>query len=151
MVEASRTCNELRRDFTVEFRVIWPDGTIHWIEDHGILDFDADGRLTGITGLSMDISPRKESEAALRTAKEQAERANAAKSEFLSRTSHELRTPLNAILGFGQLLEGDELGERQRQCVEHILVAGRKLLGMVDRLLMVTRGQSSRHESATEA
>ena len=50
-----------------------------------------------------DITERKAVDAAIRQAQEEAIRANAAKSEFLSRMSHELRTPLNAILGFGQL------------------------------------------------
>ena len=55
--------------------------------------------------VARDVSERKQAEADVRRAKDEAEQANAAKSEFLSRMSHELRTPLHAILGFGELLE----------------------------------------------
>jgi signal transduction histidine kinase/CheY-like chemotaxis protein len=61
--------------------------------------------------------------------------ANAAKSEFLSRMSHELRTPLNAILGFGQLLELDELTDEQRDSLDHIMSGARHLLGLINEVL----------------
>ena len=67
-----------------------------------------------------------------RRAETEAERANRAKSEFLSRMSHELRTPLNSILGFGQLLELEGVSPGQRESVEHIVRAGRHLLGLID-------------------
>jgi signal transduction histidine kinase len=76
-------------------------------------------------------------------AREEAERANAAKSEFLSRMSHELRTPLNAILGFGQILERQEgLTPIQAESAEHILKGGRHLLGLVNEVLDITMAES---------
>jgi signal transduction histidine kinase/ActR/RegA family two-component response regulator/HPt (histidine-containing phosphotransfer) domain-containing protein len=76
---------------------------------------------------------------ASREAQLEAERLNLAKSGFLSRVSHELRTPLNAILGFGQLLERDELDQSQRETLDQMLAGGRHLLAIVDDLLDLSR------------
>ncbi len=100
---------------------------------------DAAGNLLGIIGIARDITEQRRAAEALRAAKEEAEKANAAKSEFLSRMSHELRTPLNAILGFGQLLEISDLGDRSAEGVTHILKAGRHLLGLIDEVLAISR------------
>lgn len=75
-------------------------------------------------------------------AKEQAEQANRAKSEFLSRMSHELRTPLNAIVGFGQLLEYSDISEMDRVNARHIVDAGRHLTNMVNEILDIARIES---------
>jgi signal transduction histidine kinase/CheY-like chemotaxis protein len=84
-------------------------------------------------------------QAALIRAREEAERANLAKSEFLSRMSHELRTPLNVVLGFAQLLEMREAGAaRDREPVEHILKAGRHLLELINEVLDLSRIESGR-------
>jgi len=64
-------------------------------------------------------------------------------SEALSRASHELRTPLNAILGFGQLLQLDELNESQRHSVEQIMAGGRHLLALIEDLLDLSRLDAS--------
>ncbi len=66
-------------------------------------------------------------------------RANRAKSEFLSRMSHELRTPLNAILGFGQLLEMDQLSAEQHNGAHHIVSAGKHLLGLINEILDISQ------------
>jgi signal transduction histidine kinase/CheY-like chemotaxis protein len=71
-----------------------------------------------------------------------AEKANDAKSVFLSRTSHELRTPLNAILGFGQLLSMGELDERRSGYVQRIITAGSHLLDLINEILDISRIES---------
>ena len=73
------------------------------------------------------------------TAQVEAERLNLAKSGFLSRVSHELRTPLNAILGFGQLLEREQLEASQQETLDQMLAGGRHLLAIVDDLLDLSR------------
>jgi len=85
---------------------------------------------------------RKEAEEALQErelAKLSAERANQAKSEFLSRMSHELRTPLNAVLGFAQLLEMEALSPEQQQHVQHIIKGGQHLLVLINEVLDIAR------------
>jgi PAS domain S-box-containing protein len=90
-----------------------------------------------------DITERKQLEDA-RLARVSSERANKAKSEFLSRMSHELRTPLNAVLGFGQLLEMDQLSPEQQEHVQHILKGGRHLLTLVNEVLDIARIEAGR-------
>ena len=81
---------------------------------------------------------------ALRAAKEDAERANAAKSEFLSRMSHELRTPLHAILGFAQLLEMDGQSRQDAESTSQIIRAGNHLLGLINEVLDLARVESGK-------
>jgi signal transduction histidine kinase/CheY-like chemotaxis protein len=113
--------------------------------------FDEDGRLYAVGGISTDISNRSRAEAAVRQAKDEAERANRAKSEFLSRMSHELRTPLNSILGFGQLLEMDEeLDETAAESVARIVTAGRHLLTLINEVLDISRIEAGAQTTSIE-
>jgi PAS domain S-box-containing protein len=100
---------------------------------------DESGTPRYLLGISEDITDRKDAEGAAAAARAEAERANAAKSEFLSRMSHELRTPLNAVIGFGQLLELDDMDARQGEAVEQILKAGRHLLDLINEVLDISR------------
>lgn len=86
----------------------------------------------------------------LLVAKDAAEAANRAKSEFLSRMSHELRTPLNVILGFGQILQLDPMDPEQEEAVDHILKAGRHLLDLIDEILNISRIESGRLQLSME-
>jgi signal transduction histidine kinase/ActR/RegA family two-component response regulator len=86
----------------------------------------------------------------LSVATAEADHANRAKSEFLSRMSHELRTPLNAVLGFAQLLQMEPLSERQGESVGHILRAGRHLLGLINEVLDISRIEAGRLELSLE-
>ncbi|MEO5717924.1 MAG: PAS domain-containing sensor histidine kinase [Chthoniobacterales bacterium] len=97
-----------------------------------------------------DVTEQQLVEKELREAKETADRANRAKSDFLSRVSHELRTPLNAILGFGQLLERRELRADQRPHLSQILTAGRHLLGLINEVLDISRIETDRIQLSLE-
>ena len=124
---------------------------------------DSAGKITGVSKIVRDITERKRTEeelsqsretlrglnaeleqrvaqrtAALLAATHEAERATAAKNEFLSRMSHELRTPLNAIIGFGQLLEQDDRNPVEADNIAQILKAGRHLLELVDEVLAIS-------------
>ena len=86
----------------------------------------------------------------MRRATLEAERANRAKSEFLSRMSHELRTPMNSILGFSQLLARGPLAPDQRKGLQHILTAGRHLLRLINEVLDIARIESGRQQLSLE-
>jgi signal transduction histidine kinase/AmiR/NasT family two-component response regulator len=95
------------------------------------------GRIIGYLLIGTDNSARKRAESALNEAMAAAEKANRAKSDFLSSMSHELRTPLNAILGFAQLLESGTPAPTapQRRSIDQILKAGWYLLELINEIL----------------
>jgi protein-histidine pros-kinase len=104
---------------------------------------DAEGGLQ-VTAAIRDVSDQVALEQQLRTARDAADAANAAKSDFLSRMSHELRTPLNAVIGFAQILELDELTEDQQDAVAQIAHGGRHLLELINEVLDIARIESGR-------
>ncbi len=104
---------------------------------------------TYFVGVMRDITNRVEQEQALilakeeaEQAKEKAEQANRAKSEFLSKMSHEFRTPLNAILGFSQLLSMENLSESHADSITMISTSGQHLLNLVNDILDVSQIES---------
>ena len=95
-----------------------------------------------IYGFTLDVTQRRAAEEALVAARDEAERANRAKSQFLSQMSHELRTPLNAILGFGQLLDSDpgaRLPEHQHAWLREMLHGAEHLLSLINEMLDLGR------------
>jgi len=111
------------------------------IPDFELEDQLSDGRWISVATRHMDdgslVSIHTDI-TALKKAKEDADNANRAKSEFLSSMSHELRTPMNSILGFGQLLSFDPdqpLSDDQQESVQHIMKSGRHLLELIDEVL----------------
>jgi PAS domain S-box-containing protein len=122
-----------------EYRIIQPDGRERWIRDRSFPVRDSAGNIYRVAGIASDITEQKAAQEIVQSARRDAERANMAKSEFLSRMSHELRTPLNAILGFGQLLEADELTDEQQESVGFILSAGKHLLNLINEVLDISR------------
>jgi signal transduction histidine kinase/ActR/RegA family two-component response regulator len=124
-----------------EYRVILPSKGLRWMAGQSVAAReDADGS-TAWYGYVQDITEQKLYAEAL-IAAQTAERANQAKSEFLSRMSHELRTPLNAVIGFAQLLQMDRssvFGDEHRRRVNLIEKAGQHLLSILGDVLDLSR------------
>jgi PAS domain S-box-containing protein len=135
----------------VVHRIVRPDGDIRYVHELGKTLCNSEGKAISMMGTVQDVTELKRAEQALVAAKEEAERASQAKSEFLSRMSHELRTPMNAILGFGQLLECDDgLDEEQHDSVREILHGGRHLLELINEVLDLARVEAGRIDLSLE-
>jgi PAS domain S-box-containing protein len=135
----------------LRYRMSHAEGRWVSLETHARTMTDAHGRPSGAVAITRDITERIALEQALIRAKEEAERANQAKSEYLSRMSHELRTPLNAILGFAQLLEMDELNNEQRDSLGHILSGARHLLALINEVLDIAAIEAGRLSLSLES
>jgi PAS domain S-box-containing protein len=133
--------------FAMDHRVVWPSGEVRWLRVRKQVFFEGEGgerRPNRALIAALDITEHAETEATLlknnidlKQAKFEAEKANLAKSEFLSSMSHELRTPLGAILGFAQLIESSAPPPTptQKKSVEQILKAGWYLLDLINEIL----------------
>lgn len=141
VLTAINDCIEAGKDFDIEHRIQWPDGEIRWAHEKGDVVRDENNTPLHMLGVTRDITVQKRTEEEMRQAKRMAEKANKAKSEFLSSMSHELRTPLNAILGFAQLLDmtADTLQEEDRESVKEILKGGEHLLGLINDVLDLSK------------
>lgn len=126
-----------RERWDSEFRVVWPDGSVHWLASRAQTMHGADGRPLRLLGITWDITDAKERVAAERR-RQAAEEASRAKSEFFARISHDLRTPTNTVLGHARLLLDDPVDvatPKQRQRGRSIIDAGELLLSMLSDLL----------------
>lgn len=136
---------------TLEVRIRNGDGNYRWLSLQVGPDEVCDGRVVSIIAYGIDVDDRHRALEAQRDAHQLAAAANQAKSTFLSRVSHELRTPLNAILGFGQLLDADDVTDEQRESVGHILAGGRHLLQLVNEVLELSTLESGQMRLTVES
>jgi PAS domain S-box-containing protein len=157
MLQALRAYLEGRAPaYEREFRLRTAGGAWRWVMSRGrIVERDAAGQPTRVVGTLVDLTDRREAEA-LRLARDRAEAASQAKTEFISRMSHELRTPLNAVLGLAQLL-AQQVGEpgadieEQRAYLRQVELAGWHLLGLVEDVLDLAQVQSGKVQLAADA
>jgi len=114
------------------------DGTLYYASVSIGPVVNAEGFITHFVGIQEDVTARKRAEVELIAAKEAAERANQAKTVFLSHMSHELRTPLTAILGYSEMMEEEiagPLGDVYQSYANCVSKGGRHLLSIIDELL----------------
>lgn len=121
-----------------------PDGRRTVIETLKTPYLDSSGNILGLIGICRDIDQRKKLEQELAQAKQEAETANHAKSDFLATMSHEIRTPLNGVLGMTELLLGTQLDERQRQLAQTALRSGKGLLNIINDILDFSKIESGK-------
>jgi PAS domain S-box-containing protein len=122
------------------------EGKIVWVRCRGIAIRDADGKPIRMLGAHSDLTQLKETEQALRSAKEASELANRAKSEFLANMSHEIRTPMNGIIGMTELLLNTELTHEQREYQMMVQNSAEALLALLNDILDFSKIEAGKLE-----
>jgi PAS domain S-box-containing protein len=127
--------------------VFWrPDGT-SFAAEYFSYPVQRGNELVGAVVTFLDVTERKRAQEQLVKAKESAEAANRAKSEFLGNMSHEMRTPLNGVIGMTQLVLEGELTPEHRECLKVVLSAGTSLLHLITNILEFAELEAHRIES----
>ncbi|MBD2203471.1 PAS domain S-box protein [Calothrix sp. FACHB-1219] len=144
------------KEFNTEFRIVHPDGSIHFIRAAALVQPNEQGEPQRMVGINYDITERKRAEAQLyqinqelTQANIQLARATRLKDEFLANMSHELRTPLNAILGMSEAFQEGVLGEinyQQAKAIATIERSGRHLLELINEILDLAKIESGKLE-----
>ncbi|MBO9731977.1 MAG: response regulator [Chitinophaga sp.] len=131
--------------FDLEIRQISAKGKETWVRSVGKPVFNSNGQLTHFRGIIMDITDKKDNELALTNARDNAQKAAQARSEFLSVMSHEIRTPLNAIIGIANILEGSTVPEGA-DIIPSLQFSANHLLGLINDILDFSKMESGKIE-----
>ncbi len=134
-----------------EFERLGKDGREVWIHATYNPIFDVDGKVSKVIKFATDLSQRRAMERDLRTAKERAEQAAAARSTFLANMSHEIRTPMNAIIGFTEALLDSPLESTQRRHLGTVHHAARSMLRLLNDILDTAKLEKGAVELEIEA
>jgi len=167
--EALRQALEGIGEYDVEFRIIWADGSIHYIKGDAMIFRDADGQPARMVGVNYEITASKMAEQELRrhrihledlvaertnalsVAVRQAQAANQAKSVFLANMSHELRTPLNSVIGFSRLMaDSKNMLPEEKRNLAIIHRSGQHLLTLINDILELSKIEAGRAVLQTE-
>ncbi|MBU2915136.1 PAS domain-containing protein [Reichenbachiella agariperforans] len=130
------------KKFDIEFRVIWPDQSVHHIRALALVEHDEKGQPLRMVGTNWDITVDKNYKEALKettelaeVAKQEAVASAKAKENFLSNMSHEIRTPLNAILGVTNLLLSEDMKREHMEHLQLLKFSGENLLALINDIL----------------
>ncbi|WP_343729347.1 ATP-binding protein [Duganella sp.] len=156
-------------EFDVEFRLIWPDGSLHYLKADAMVFRDAEGHPMRMVGVNYDVTASRTAEAELRrhrihleelvaertnalsVAVRQAQAANRAKSTFLANMSHELRTPLNSVIGFSRLMaDSKNMLPEEKRNLAIIHRSGQHLLTLINDILELSKIEAGRAVLQTE-
>ena len=129
-----------------EERETWPDRPDTWVLTTKMPLRDEAGRVIGTFGISKDITDLKQASQALERARQEAENASRAKSEFVANMSHEVRTPMNGIIGMTELLLESELPEEQRQYLVMVKSSADALLRVINDVLDFSKMEAGKLE-----
>ncbi len=132
---------ERRRERHVE-----DNGEVYYLESLKCPFYGPDGSVQGLVGISRDVTEQVELEKNLIRAKEAAEEASKAKSEFLAMMSHEIRTPMNGVIGATSILLNTEMTDEQKEFVRTIQVSGESLLVIINDILDYSKIEADRIE-----
>ncbi|WP_229213538.1 ATP-binding protein [Duganella sp. BJB488] len=156
-------------EFDVEFRVVWADGSVHYIKGDAMIFRDAEGHPARMVGVNYDVTASRVAEQELRrhrihledlvaertnalsVAVLQAQAANQAKSIFLANMSHELRTPLNSVIGFSRLMaDSKNMLPEEKRNLAIIHRSGQHLLTLINDILELSKIEAGRASLQTE-
>ncbi|ELX08062.1 virulence sensor protein BvgS [Janthinobacterium sp. HH01] len=156
-------------EFDVEFRVVWADGSVHYIKGDAMIFRDAEGHPARMVGVNYDVTASRVAEQELRrhrihledlvaertnalsVAVLQAQAANQAKSIFLANMSHELRTPLNSVIGFSRLMaDSKNMLPEEKRNLAIIHRSGQHLLTLINDILELSKIEAGRAVLQTE-
>ncbi|GJE36912.1 response regulator [Methylobacterium persicinum] len=144
---------EERVPYSITHRLLRHDGAWRDMEARGVPVFAADGSLREWVGTHTDITARREAEAEAERARQAAEAANRAKSQFIANMSHELRTPLSAVIGYSEML-GEELEDIGQAALlpdlRKIEAAARHLLSLINDVLDISKIEAGRVTASAE-
>ena len=132
--------------FHSEFRIVRPDGELRHMRAQAQMFRTADGSVQRVLGVNWDITASRVAADTMQRAKEAAEAAERAKSEFLAVMSHEIRTPMNTVLGMTRLALQTDLAPRQRNYLEKVNVSAQTLITIINNILDFSKIEARRLE-----